>query len=75
MKNLSGPPLEGRRLTHKYYTRLERLARDKHSSLLRKSVNYDRNKFYDTGSRSRPLCLSLIMVTVTLVCPKGPVIL
>jgi hypothetical protein len=27
-------------LTHKHYTRLEKLARDKHSSLLRKSVNY-----------------------------------
>jgi hypothetical protein len=28
---------------------LERLARVKHSSLLRKSVNYCRNKFYSTG--------------------------
>jgi len=27
----------------------ERLARDKHSSLLRKYVNYGHNKFYDTG--------------------------
>ncbi len=35
-------------LAHKHQTRLERLARDKHSSLLRKSVNYDCNKFYDT---------------------------
>jgi hypothetical protein len=26
-----------------------KLARDKHSSLLRKSVNYDRKKFYSTG--------------------------
>jgi hypothetical protein len=38
-------------LTHKYQTRLKRLARDKHSSLSRKSVNYGRNKFYDTGPR------------------------
>ncbi len=30
---------------------LERVARDKHSILLRKSVNYSRNKFYDTGPR------------------------
>jgi hypothetical protein len=30
--------------------RLERLARDKHSSLLRKSVNYGRKKFYSTGA-------------------------
>jgi hypothetical protein len=28
---------------------LEKLAREKHSSLLRKSVNYGGNKFYDTG--------------------------
>ncbi len=36
-------------LTNKHYTRLERLAGDKHSSLLRESVNYDRKKFYGTG--------------------------
>jgi hypothetical protein len=35
-------------LTHKHSTRLERLDRDKHSSLLRKSVNYSRKKFYNT---------------------------
>jgi hypothetical protein len=29
--------------------KLERLARDKHSRLLRKSVNYSRKKFYRTG--------------------------
>jgi hypothetical protein len=29
--------------------KLERLARDKHSSFLRKSVNRGLNKFYDTG--------------------------
>ncbi len=33
-------------LTHKHQTKLERLASDKHSSLLRKSVNYGRKKFY-----------------------------
>ncbi len=27
-------------------------AKDKHSSLLPKSVNFDRNKFYDTGLNS-----------------------
>ncbi len=37
------------RLTHKQQTRLKRLAISKHSSLLRKSVNYDCNKFYDIG--------------------------
>jgi hypothetical protein len=28
---------------------LERLNKDKHSSILRKSVNYDRKKFNSTG--------------------------
>jgi hypothetical protein len=32
-------------LNYKHSTRLERLARDKHSSPLRKSVNFDRNFF------------------------------
>ncbi len=36
-------------LTRKHQTRLERLARDKHSSLIRKSVNYGCKKFYGTG--------------------------
>jgi hypothetical protein len=41
----------GSGLTHKHKTRLERLARNKYSSLSRKSVNYGRNKFYDTGPK------------------------
>ncbi len=38
-------------LVHKHFsrTRLERLAKDKHCSLLQKSVNYGRNEFYSTG--------------------------
>ncbi len=32
-------------------TRLERLARDKHSSLLQKSVNYGQKKFNNIGPR------------------------
>ncbi len=36
-------------LTAKHWTWLERLARDNHSSLLRKSVNYSRKKFYSIG--------------------------
>ncbi len=53
---LSGAPERcltrvGSGLTRKNLTRLERLARDKHPSLLRKSVNYDHKKFYSTGSR------------------------
>jgi hypothetical protein len=47
VKYLSSAPLKGR--PHSHLTRLERLARDKHSSLLRKSVNYGRKKFYSTG--------------------------
>ncbi len=46
-------------LTHKHLTRLERLASDKHSSLLQKSVNYGCNKFYDTGP-SMEICLFII---------------
>jgi hypothetical protein len=33
-------------LSYKQWTRLERPARDKHFSLLRKFVNYGRKKFY-----------------------------
>ncbi len=40
-------------LTHRHYTSMEMLAIDKHSCLLRKSVNYDRKKFYSTGPRAR----------------------
>ncbi len=40
---------KGSGLTRKHQTWLERLARDKHSSLLRKSVNYDRKWFYSTS--------------------------
>ena len=35
-------------LTQTHYDRLERLAKDKHSSLLQKSVNYSRKKLYST---------------------------
>jgi hypothetical protein len=36
-------------LTRKRLTRLERLARDKHSSFLKTLVNYGRKKFYNIG--------------------------
>ncbi len=36
-------------LTHKHQIGLKRFARDKHSSLLRKSINYSRKMFYSTG--------------------------
>ncbi len=41
----------GSELTRKHQTRLERFTREKHSSLLQKSVNYGRKKFYSTGPR------------------------
>jgi hypothetical protein len=39
----------GPSLVCKHHTRMERLVRDKHSSLLQKSVNYSCTKFYSTG--------------------------
>ncbi len=43
-------------LIHKHQTRLERLVRDKHSSLLQKSVNYGCKKFF-----SNTLCTYMHM--------------
>jgi hypothetical protein len=40
------------------------IARDKHSSLLRKSVNYSRNKFYSTGPWSFVILSTVILSTV-----------
>jgi len=40
-------------VTHNHYTRLEKLARDKHSSLLRTFVNYGHKKFYNVEPRPR----------------------
>jgi hypothetical protein len=39
-------------LTHEHLTRLEKLARDKHSNLSQAFVNYDRKKFYNILPRS-----------------------
>jgi hypothetical protein len=36
-------------LTHKYHTRLERPASDKHSNLIQIFVNYGRIKAYNNG--------------------------
>ncbi len=44
--------------TNRHQTRLEKLAVDKQQSLLRKSVNYVRKKFYSTGPR--PVYVQLI---------------
>ena len=39
-------------LIHKHLTRLEKLARDKRSSLLRTFVNYGHKKLYNVGPKS-----------------------
>ncbi len=53
VKHLKDVPFQGRplALTHKQQTKLERLARYKHSSLLRKFVNYEPDKFHNIGPR------------------------
>jgi hypothetical protein len=47
----------GSGLTRKHYTRMERLASNKQSSLFRKFVNYDNKMFYKIGPRSTFRCL------------------
>jgi hypothetical protein len=44
----------GATVTCKHYTRLERLPSDKHSSLLRTFVNYERERFYSIWAQ-RPM--------------------
>ncbi len=41
----------GSNLTHKHWTRLEKLVRTKHSSLLRKFINYRWKRLYNSGPR------------------------
>jgi hypothetical protein len=43
----------GSGLTHKHLTRLEKLSRGEHSSLLQKFVNYDSKKFHNIGPRPK----------------------
>jgi hypothetical protein len=56
-------------LTHKHYTRLERLARIKHSSLLRKFVYYDRKKFYKIEPRLQEI--GVTMSTANMMAPHA----
>ncbi len=53
----------GYSLTHKHQSRLERLARDKHSSLLRTFVNYGRKKFYNVDPMG-PNVIKLFTVVI-----------
>jgi hypothetical protein len=45
----------------KHLSKLEKLAMDKHSSLLRNFVNYGRKKFYNNGHRSNCVNKSFII--------------
>ncbi len=72
----------GSGLTHKHQTMLERLTRDKHSSLLRKSVNYDRIvlqymalveifKFnFSLPMNPRPCFETVLVIFIILSCPN-----
>jgi hypothetical protein len=43
--------LVGPSIAHKHWTRLEKLAVDKHFGLLQKSVNFGPNKLYSEGPK------------------------
>ncbi len=51
-------------LTHQHYTKLERLAKDKHSSLLQKYVYYGCKKFYSTGPSTETISAVKMCVEV-----------
>ncbi len=51
MEHLKGASLRSS-FTREHQTRLEKLARDKHSSLLQKFITYGRKKFYNIGNWS-----------------------
>jgi hypothetical protein len=53
-------------LAHKHYIRMERLDRDKHSSLLQKFVNYKQKKVYNIGPRGGFFKISHINLTIIL---------
>ncbi len=47
------------------FIQLEKLAKDKHSSLLQKFVNYGQKKFYNIGPSYTPVLDSNMSITVT----------
>jgi hypothetical protein len=49
-------------------TSLERVARDKYSSLLRKFITYGCKKFYNIGIRRRVVCLSHSVPSLIFIC-------
>jgi hypothetical protein len=62
------------RLAHKHKTRLKRLSRDEHSSLLRKFVNYVRKNFYNTGPWPSSLAFNAFGYWLHRVCDSVDVI-
>ncbi len=48
----------------KHWTRLEKIAKDKPSSLLRKFVNYGRKKFYNVDTGVNVNVLKLFMTVI-----------
>jgi hypothetical protein len=63
----SSPSGKALGVTHKHCTRLERLFKDKHSSLLRIFPDYGRKKFYNIGPREGARTLSLTTLNITAV--------
>jgi hypothetical protein len=61
----SSPSGKALGVTHKHCTRLERLFKDKHFSLLRTFPDYGRKKFYNNGARKGARTLSLMTINLT----------
>ncbi len=56
--------------TNTHETKLERLSRDKHSSLLRTFVNYGRKKFYNIGPMASKTKKKVFMTPTKCHCLK-----
>ncbi len=56
--------LTGLNLTHRHSTRLERIAKDKHSIILRAFINCRHQKFYKIGPQEREIMTSLFKFDV-----------
>ncbi len=67
MKHLLGAPLQIRLLPANL-TSLKSLAKDKHSSLLRRFINYDSKKFKSTGPGLDEFQFNLQMSSETVFC-------
>jgi hypothetical protein len=63
VEHLKGATWIGSGLTRNNWIRLERIVRDKHSSLVKKIVNYVRKKFDNIGRVMR-ICEDCIIVRI-----------